>query len=91
MAKATPPADSTDADFEPELEAIPERPNAATRAIANTESDCCGAPTKLKKLGRAKQQFDIALRRRVDQIDHTGDEVVACCTKCKNAVTLICE
>ena len=91
MAKAQPKPDSTDSDGDLETETRPKRPNAATRALANTESDCCGAPTKLKKLGRAKQQFDIALRLQVDQLDHTGDEVVACCTECKNAVGLICE
>ena len=67
-----------------------DRPNAATRAIANATSHCCGAGTELKKLDRARQQFDIALGQKVDEIGYTGDEVVAVCRDCKNAVDVIC-
>ena len=91
MAKAQPSNDSTDADLETDTGATPDRPNAATRAIAYSESECCGAGTELKELDRAKQQFDIKLRRRLDQIGYDGSEVVACCMKCKNAVGLVCE
>ena len=89
MAKAKPTPDSSDADLEGETTSA--RPNAASRAVANAESDCCNAGTELKKLEKAKQQFDLALRMKVEQIDHTGDEVVAVCRHCKNAVGLICE
>ena len=91
MAKAQPSSDSTDADPETETEATPDRPNAATRALANAESDCCNAPTELKKLDRAKGQFDLKLRLALEKHGYDGSEVVACCTQCKNAVGLICE
>lgn len=90
MAKAK-PTDSTDVDLETETETTPDRPNAATRALANTESDCCGAPTKLKTLDRAKGQFDLQLRLALEQHGYDGSEVVACCMDCKNAVDVICE
>ena len=88
MAKAQ-STDSTDADLE--TETTPDRPNAATRAVANATSDCCGAPTELKKLDKAKGQFDLKLRLALEQHGYDGSEVVACCMECKNAVGLICE
>ena len=89
MAKAKPTADSPDADLE--TEETRDRPNAATRAISYSESECCGVGTELKELDRAKQQFDIKLRRRLEQIGYDGSEVVAVCRECKNAVGVVCE
>ncbi|WP_455448171.1 hypothetical protein [Natrinema thermotolerans] len=83
MARAQPKPDSSDA-------ADPDRPNAATRALNSSPSDCCGEPTRLETLDKAKQQFDIELRKRLEATGYDGDEIVAVCPDCKNAVALIC-
>lgn len=49
----------------------------------------CHAATEIATLDEVKGHFSIAMRARLEKLDYSGDELVAACTSCGQAVDLV--